>query len=216
MARSRNSLTRSPPRLEPKRRFFIFCEGQNTEPHYFNTLARYVNQTIVEIVPIGAAGVPKTLAVQAAEKARGLRKEVRRKKANSYERLDQVWAVFDRDEHPNVPEALQICKTNEVRIGYSNPCFEIWLLLHYCDYNSAEHRHKVQKDLEGQCPTYDRKHSKKVSIDNFLERVKEAEHRAERQLDTRKREGDQHGNPSTTVHLLTRAIRKAAEEHKSR
>jgi len=213
MARKKSDLKRSPPKSLPKRQFFIYCEGQNTEPQYFKDLAQHVDQTIVKIVPIGAAGVPKTLAEKAAGKARELRKEGKKRKANSYERLDQVWAVFDCDDHPNVSEALQICEDSGAGIGYSNPCFELWLLLHYCEYKRSEHRHKVQSDLKLHCSGYDRKHSKIAVIDDFETRLKAAEARAERLCQDREAEDTPHGNPSTTVYLLTKAIREAAAEH---
>ena len=39
----------------------------------------------------------------------------------------KFWAVFDRDEHPNFDEAVALCDSKSVRVGRSNPCFEVWL-----------------------------------------------------------------------------------------
>lgn len=50
---------------------------------------------------------------------------------------DAVWAVFDRDSHKRLQEAFSIAQSHGVRAAYSNPCFELWFLLHF-RYSSAE------------------------------------------------------------------------------
>jgi hypothetical protein len=46
--------------------------------------------------------------------------------------VSQVWALFDRDEHPRISEALALLATHErIRVAFSNPSFDLWLLLHF-------------------------------------------------------------------------------------
>ena len=49
-----------------------------------------------------------------------------RRSKDSFEENDQVWAVFDRDEHPRFDEAIALCDGHGVLVGRSNPCFELW------------------------------------------------------------------------------------------
>jgi hypothetical protein len=44
----------------------------------------------------------------------------------------ELWAVFDRDENTphEIYAAFRLAKTNGIRIAFSHPCFELWLLLH--------------------------------------------------------------------------------------
>ena len=73
----------------------------------------------------------------------------------SFEEKDEVWAVFDRDEHPQFEEAVRLCEQNGVKVGRSNPCFEVWLILHLRDWDKPDGRVGVQETLKGLLPEYD-------------------------------------------------------------
>ena len=203
-------LKRKNPRLEPKRRFILFCEGEKTEIEYFKTISRICSSTLIAVESYGGVGVPKTIASKAIEKAKslGLTPKSRHKK-DSYEERDKVWAVFDRDEHDRFNEAVMKCEQQNVGVARSNPCFELWLILHEQDYNRPEDRHAMQKRLAQLRQEYDPDGSKTPDCDDLVKRVEEAEQRGERGLQNRETGGDPYGNPSTTVGRLTRAIREA-------
>ena len=164
----------------------------------------------METIP--AVGVPYTIAEKAVEHARelGLNRRGRRKK-DSFEENDEVWAVFDRDEHPRFDEAVALCERHGVNIGRSNPCFELWLVLHEQDYDKHENHHDMQKVLESLRPEYDKDSGKMPDCDEMVTRREIAEERGERQLQSREQGRNPYGNPSTTVGRLTRAIREAAK-----
>ena len=153
-----------------------------------------------------------TIAKEAVEfaKSEGLTKTSRRKK-NSFERKDEVWAVFDRDDHLNFDEAVSQCKANGVGVARSNPCFELWLILDERDYDRPDHRDVVQRELKKLRPEYDNRRGKVPDCDDLVTRVKLAEERGKVLIQRREEQGDPHGNPSTTVGMLTRAIRIANE-----
>lgn len=45
---------------------------------------------------------------------------------------DEVWCVFDVDDNEEkITEAVDKAKENNIKIALSNPCFEIWFLLHF-------------------------------------------------------------------------------------
>ena len=156
--------------------------------------------------------MPATIAEKAIQAARdaGLLKG-QRKNRDSYARDDQVWAVFDRDEHPRFEESIDRCTANAIGVAYSVPCFEVWLILHYEDLNRPEDVHAVQKRFAGLCDQYDPRAGKTADFDPIVERLANAEERATVQLAKRSEEGAQYGAPSTTVHKLTQAIREAAQ-----
>ena len=131
---------------------------------------------------------------------------------NSFERNDQVWAVFDRDEHPNYDAAIRLCEQHKVGVARSNPCFELWLILHDADFDRSDDRHQVQAHLRGLHSEYDPAAGKTCDCGEMISRVEDAERRALRQLQRRDEEGNKFGAPSTTVGDLTAAIRKAADE----
>ncbi|WP_278319566.1 RloB family protein [Clostridium tepidiprofundi] len=60
---------------------------------------------------------------------------------------DRVWCVFDVDINYNTNRAIQskieeiqkakkIADKNKIKLGISNPCFELWYLLHF-EYTTA-------------------------------------------------------------------------------
>lgn len=49
----------------------------------------------------------------------------------------QVWCLFDRDQHEDIPAAFAKAKREELHVAYSHPCFELWRLLHYQNYTST-------------------------------------------------------------------------------
>jgi RloB-like protein len=213
MARTRFSFARSKATRLPIRRFIIYCEGTKTEPGYFDAVGKNLKSSLIE-VKCEPTGVPKTIAHRAVERAKseGLAKGSRRKPKNSFELNDQVWVVFDRDDHDCFQQSVNYCVQHGVGVARSNPCFEVWLILHAEDFNRSDDRHQVCQHLRKLRPEYDPGGSKTCDWTKLLEHVEEAEQRALRQLAARDEEGDPFGRHSTTVGQLTATIRKAAEE----
>lgn len=135
---------------------------------------------------------------------------------DSFEEGDQVWAVFDRDDHPHFKQAVELCESNGIYVGRSNPCFELWLVLHERDHNRYETRHRMQSILGDLRPEYDRRRGKTPDCEEMISRVEAAEQRAEQLLLRRQEEGNPYGNPSTTVGRLTRAVRTADSRAQAR
>ena len=209
--RSVPDLKRRKARLESRRRFILFLEGRKTEPAYFDALKRACRSALIEIEPHPGVGVPYTIAEKAVERARelGLAPRSRRRK-DSFEVRDEVWAVFDRDEHPRFNEAVELCRSHGVGVGRSDPCFELWLILHERDYDRPDDRHAVQAELRRLRPEYEIDGPKTPDCEDLIRRVEDAERRGDEQLRRREEEDNAFGNPSTTVGELTTAIREAA------
>ena len=51
-----------------------------------------------------------------------------RRDRNKY---DEIWIVLDRDQHENLPDALSRANDSNIKVAFSNVCFEFWVLLHY-------------------------------------------------------------------------------------
>jgi RloB-like protein len=216
MARNKADLHRRRPTRAPRRRFIIYCEGENTEPAYFSALKRILRYGLIDIEtnPVGA---PMTTAERAVERAKseGLAKGSKKPK-DSFAQYDQVWAVFDRDEHPKFDAAIALCDSKGVKVGRSNPCFELWLILHLVLHDAPDDRHQLARRLRDLRPEYDPHGAKCCNWDEMIPYVEMAEANAVRLLSRREEEGNRHGRPSTTVGHLTAAIREAAEAAKRR
>ena len=120
---------------------------------------------------------------------------------------DTVWAVFDRDIHPRFAEAVDMARGNDILLAVSNPCFEIWGVFHYRDFDAPVHRHDCQRELTSLCPSYGNSGSKVFDDSAAIENgYSDAVARAKNSRRRRQEEGRPEGNPSTRVHLLTEHI----------
>lgn len=204
-------LKRSHSLREPRPIFYIFCEGKRTEPDYFRALVNSLSpKSTVNLNFPYTGAVPHTIAKKAVEFQKSNSQSKRR--ARSSNKNDQVWAVFDRDEHPNFDEAVRLCRENGVLIGRSNPCFEVWLILHLGEYGTKDNSQKVKKRYR-QLLKIKTNWEKLNHNHKFLESVKAAESRAIKQMELRRQEGDEFEIPSTTIGQLTVAIRETHEHY---
>jgi RloB-like protein len=52
--------------------------------------------------------------------------------------------MFDVDEHPKVPDALELARVNNVNVALSSPCLELWFLIHFEDQTAYLSRKDAQ------------------------------------------------------------------------
>jgi len=156
-------------------------------------------------------GVPFTVATEAASLSEQIGVTGKKARRNLYEKRDQIWAVFDRDAHPRFQDAVKLCAKSGVKVARSNPCFEVWLILHFQDFHKPDGRQKVQEHFRKLCPEYDPKKGKTPDCIKLVGTLGQAEKRAATQLKRRTDEGSAFGPPSTTVHLLIEAVRQAVK-----
>lgn len=210
MGRDRFNLARRRHVREPRRRFYLFCEGKNTEPGYFDAMQRRYRNSQIRIMAIGPAGVPGTIAKSAVAFKLGINTRIAKQLTSSFEEGDEVWAVFDRDTHKCYYDATEKCERAGIGVARSNPCFELWLILHEQDFDKAVDHHAVEKHLKKIRADYDPK-CKTLDFDEIILKAEHAERRAEKQMKARCAEkGRVLRPPYTTVNNLTRSIREAA------
>lgn len=124
-----------------RRRIVVFTEGEKTEVSYINHWAR-IYRGSVHVVFGKKHGVPWTL-VNAAAQAR--REE--RRFGGSQSGNTEYWCVFDRNSHLRIPDSLQMARDNGINIALSNPCIELWFVLHY----RCQTRHIERRDAQRDC-----------------------------------------------------------------
>ena len=195
----KHSLTRRRSYRQPLPRILIVCEGTETEPSYFMALRNREKSLIdLEIEP---GGVPKTLVEKAAALKRSANKAAKR---DPNLRYDHVWCVFDIDEHPNVGEAVQQARDNGIELAISNPCFELWILLHFEDQTAHIERRALHRACVRHLPGYE----KKVPFDSLRRYYPDAVRRALSLRNWQETRGcDEYTtNPWTAVQNLTELI----------
>lgn len=198
------SIKRRSEFVSPKVEIVVACEGKNTERRYLDDCKDAYGAGMVRMRFLPITGVPMTV-VQAAIEEREMLLEARRRSKDSFD-VFRVWAVFDRDAHPNVPEALALAAENKIDVAFSNPCFEVWPLLHLIDYGAQDGRHAVQARLKIEMPSYDHENGAIVDFTLIKDRFPTAYERARTLNATRVAEGVPLGCPSTTVGELVKKI----------
>lgn len=128
----------------------IVCEDEKTEPYYFGVLKKQFPDETVFIRSVGTGRSSKGVVKKAIEEKQKLYEE-------SNKEVDEVWAVFDKDDaeksQGNVQrfeEAFNLAEKENVKVAYSNEAFELWLLLHFKDVSSEKPipRAEINSQLE--------------------------------------------------------------------
>jgi hypothetical protein len=192
---------RRAPFREPKPKLLIVCEGAKTERQYFEQFASFHRNSLVDVIVEGGKGVPLTV-VRTAKAWKEKASSDAKRKDDEFLKYQSVWCVFDVDDHPKVPEARIMANDNGIELAISNPCFELWLLLHHRDCPGELHRGKARSMLKVHVPSYD----KHVSFVDYRDGYTRAVQRA-RSLDQLAESVSEPGrNPTTGVYVLTELI----------
>lgn len=148
------------------KRILIVSEGSKTEPNYFKEIRdTYRLQTANVVVQPSKLG---TEPIQVVEYAKKLFEEGDLEKGIRPRTFEEVYAVFDRDDHKTYFAALQKAEAFNGKLKNmdnqpirfqaiaSIPSFELWLLLHYKDIQAPIHRDEVIKHLKIYIPNYEK------------------------------------------------------------
>lgn len=147
-------------------RILIVTEGSKTEPLYLEDIrtAYQLHSANVEIQP-GQLG---TAPIQVVRYAQRLFEEGDLLKGIRPKCFDQVYAVFDRDDHDSYFNAVGLAQSLDGKLRNDDkqpisfkaiasiPCFELWLLLHYEDIQHPIHRDDVLQRLRQHIPGYEK------------------------------------------------------------
>lgn len=142
----------------PYDRVLIVCEGTKTEPQYFTEIksTHRLHTANVCIVPSHLGTSPRQVVEAALERF------------HQDPNYDRLFVVFDRDSHTNYHEALDLIDAKnrkirnkdkvavEVSAIVSNPCFELWLILHFEDLRHLISRQDAYTKIKQYIPDYNK------------------------------------------------------------
>jgi len=143
--KSTNPTRRKRPSRDKKPVIYIFCEGEKTEPIYFN---RWRERGMsLYVIPVSHTD-PVGIIIDAKRKMSDL----------SFDSVqgDSVWCVYDVDNNSDetLQKAFAQAKANKYTVAVSNPCFEIWYILHFEAISSALTSAEAQSRLLRHIPQY--------------------------------------------------------------
>jgi hypothetical protein len=180
-------------------RFLIVCEGEATEPNYFNALAAELKLSVN--VRIEGLGDNTDSLVERA---------IELKQEDDYV---QTWCVFDRDSFPatRFNRAIQLAENQGLSVAYSNEAFELWYILHFEYLQAGLSRNAYKQKLGEQLGKKYEKKSRTI-YDEIKDKQDTAIRNATRLLLTYDRPNPEQDNPSTKVHLLVQELSKFRRE----
>jgi hypothetical protein len=131
------------PTRQERERFLIVCEGEKTEPNYFEAFGKELPPHMVEL-KVKGAGANTLSLVSIAQEIRETLEKQRRDQP-----FDQVWVVFDRDSFPpdDFDNAIKKAKALGMQAAWSNEAFELWYILHFEFSDTATSRNDYKGKL---------------------------------------------------------------------
>jgi len=178
--------------LPARQRFLIVCEGEKTEPLYFERFR--VPRLIVKVEGLGV----NTLSL--------VQKAIDLSEQGDY---DQTWCVFDKDDFPdrNFNQAIALAEKNQIAVAYSNQAFELWYVLHFDYMHNAIPRADYMRILDERLGHKYEKNSPTI-YDEIRGRQATAIRNARNLLAEYDPSRPAKDDPSTTVHLLVEELVK--------
>ncbi|WP_116135518.1 RloB family protein [Trinickia diaoshuihuensis] len=205
--RSSASLERKPAKRVRKQGLVVYCEGEITEPRYIEAYyASVAKRSPITLVGIKrGAGTPDTIVKACIDHD------------TSSDSDTIVWAVFDVDEHQDLERALDRARRGGIPVSLSDPCIEVWGLLHFRNSNAPLSRHAAQRELRRVMPGYHHEKQPEFKWTLCQQNVDDAIDRANAGLRSRWEEGNSppKANPSTTFQLLLKFIMPDSPEQQS-
>ncbi|MEJ6949384.1 RloB family protein [Natronospora cellulosivora (SeqCode)] len=123
--------------INPLRRYYLIFEGAHTELKYFEGIVN--NRKILDIHSlIELVILDKDGDIENHSHPKRLYDLINKKKSqlendeNYNKNIDKFVIIFDRDSYRSSKKYLDFVKSAEKEniLGVTNPCFELWLLLH--------------------------------------------------------------------------------------
>ena len=122
-------------------RFLIVCEGEKTEPHYFEALIQNHISAVREVTIEGEGMATVALVNKTLE----IKEDLERRNAMKF---DRVWVVFDKDDFDDFNKAIEKAHKLGFESAWTNEAFELWYVLHFEYLDTGISRSAYIKKLE--------------------------------------------------------------------
>ncbi len=127
-AKTANDLARKKEKRSSYERVLIVCEGEKTEPNYFQELVDCLELNTANVEIDGDCGSNPISVVNYA-------KHLYQEEKKTGDSFNKVFCVIDKDTHTTYDAALLLINNSKPKgvfeAANSVPCFEYWLLLHF-------------------------------------------------------------------------------------
>lgn len=181
--------------LEAEKMFVLSYEGKVSEKKYFEDFRKselFNDSGLIEVISLKRPKNRGSDPISVKKLLQEAKKEYR------FKDTDEFWLIIDRDNweeihNHNFDKLVDDCKKeNNFFLAMSNPCFEIWLILHLKDISEFDEEEKVK------IMSNERVSNSKNYIDKILSKIQG-------------RSYNKRPNPQVFLPLTRTAIRRAKE-----
>lgn len=177
------------PSLRMRKIALVICEGE-TEVCYINLLKTWYKSPIRIVSHIEGTKITPSL----------VEKRTKELKISQWDKV-HTFLMYDMDVHA-INEKLMKCKAEML---LSNPCFEIWLLLHVKDRKTSIETDALIKELKNSAPLW-----KNYSKSAFTDTQKAFLNSNTNEAVARARDLREFQNPSTGIYKLIEMLSRDA------
>jgi hypothetical protein len=207
--------------IRNKRKYYlIVCEGEATEPNYFEGLKQDLPNGVLTAYQIDIEGTGRNTQSLIDEAIR-LKMEYEK---NTTRSVDNLWVVFDKDSFAanDFNNAINRCAASQpvIKCAWSNEAFELWYLLHFHYYQNGMSRQQYQSLIEdnlkpflGQEYRYEKNSEEMYDILKEYGSIDDAIRNAERLAENYEgRQDYANHNPCTMVWKLVEELLKLKDD----
>lgn len=100
--------------------YLIVTDTKETEKNYFEGLRESLSEHAKKNIVIKVLNTKTEDLIQKAKEF-----------SSKEPQYNQIWIVFDRDQVVKFDSIIEEAKKSEMKVAWSNPCFEIWLSAYF-------------------------------------------------------------------------------------
>ena len=186
--------------------YLIITDTKETEKNYFHGLRDSLPENIKDKIVIKVINTKTDNLIQKATELRS--------KESQYQ---QIWIVFDKDLLVDFDTIIKSAIEHDMSVGWSNPCFEIWLHAYFNTMPNYENSVKCCSEFSKEFKKVVGKEYSKNSKTIYKDLLENGDEDIAIKLATAKLEDAKNKTnlpskmfPATTIHLLIEEIKRKA------
>ena len=128
-------------------RYLIVCEGEKTEPNYFEGIRNKINAKYAARIRV--EGKVELQIEGTGRNTNDLVNYVARLVNKTPMFYEHIWVIFDKDDFTDdqFNSAIEQAESKGYKVGWSNEAIELWFLLHFEYLNTGIGREKYCEKL---------------------------------------------------------------------
>lgn len=190
--------------------YYIYTDTEATGKNYFQGLRNKLPENIKRRLKLSVIKVKQDKFID----------KIKQDRSYTPQLIEKYWIVFDRDEVQDFDKIITMAEKEGIEVGWSNPCFEIWMHSYFGEMPFSETSIRCCKNFEQKYRQETNKNYKKSdnNIYNSLVTAGDEAHAiniAERQYQRLKNDCNNipsNMKPCTTVFKLVKDIKSKVDK----